>query len=84
MWRGQFGMYTDEECRMDVVKLQKVEDLSEISKLQAVHIRQVQLQCHLPEGRHIVEGILGRVVGISKTNAHHRPALEYFQYREVE
>lgn len=84
MRRGQAGMYTDEECGTQVVKLQRAAALGSKNKLQAVHKLRDQLERHLPERRHIVEGISARVVDIIETNGHNRPALENCLDRLVE
>lgn len=76
MRRGQAGMYSDEECAMQVAKLQRAAALGSKSRLQAVHTLRDQLERHLPERRHIVEGISARVVDIIESNGHNRSVME--------
>lgn len=76
MRRGQAGMYSDEECAMQVVQLQRAAALGGKSRQQAVHTLRDQLERHLPERRHIVEGISARVVDIIESNGHNRSLME--------
>lgn len=76
MRRGQAGMYSETECAIQVLKLQRAAVLSSKQRLQvACYLREL-LETHMTDQRHIIEGVTARVMDAVAFHGQVRTKLE--------